>query len=450
MTPQAFWRSVLSKYWDRRPVRIERPDVPPIIQKSELFEVLVQQGELYRTGQAPVAIRAYIDGNQYSSRSHIESLLPEASDGSLERYAGRIAGMSAVKHWGLILNGYYRFSELQRKRVLDFSVEIRRNVGIPTGGVTADIYVGSYLRTPFGVHKDEQHVFTWVVHGKKKILLWPFECFAGFPGITPQHRNEAFRLPFQWNIPRRDDATVLEGSEGDIFYWPSSFWHIAASEGEFVATATVGFAWEETAPHLISDALQMLVQTTAVKKYVQTGRRGATSEDLRRAARRLRRAIKDRPFDDVVEGILLARTQTLYLKDDIPNKDEPALTSADVVRCDIRSPVVWKRRGKSLLCAVYGRHFSVKATPGMTRVLRLLNTGAPVSVGRVGGSFRGKIGGGAGKADVEAEVAGVLQILQRLRFLHVVNDRSEKECPPGAARGIPAGRGPHPATTAGR
>jgi len=424
MTQQSFWRSFLRKYWDRRPARIEKPPIPPIIHKPELFDVLVQQANMYRNGRAPVLFRAYIDDDQYSSRTHIESLLPKASDCSLESYAARLEAMSSGKHWALILNEYHRFSELHRVRLLDFSAQVAKTVGTLAGRVMADIYVGNYLRTPFGVHKDEQHVFTWVVHGKKRILAWPFESFSDFPGVNQEHRRDVFTLPIRSNIPRMEQAMLLEGTEGDLFYWPSTFWHIAISEGQFVATTAVGFVWEERALNVISDALLTFAKTAYVNRYVQPGKLIGNQNDLYRAVRTFSKLLKSSRFDDVVEEILLARTKTIYLKDNIQCDDEPSLSLADVVRSDIRCPVVWKRRGRSLLCAVYGKHFSLKATPGIIRVLRLLNTGRPVSVARLCSLFRGNIQNGCGKQDVESEVTSVLETLRRLRFVSVASDGS--------------------------
>jgi hypothetical protein len=92
----------------------------------------------------------------------------------------------------------------------------------------------------FRLHKDAEDVFTFVVTGRRRFLLWPFETFSGIAGLNAS-QSRTSHLLFEVDYDAyRSQAVVLEASAGDLLYWPAEWWHVGESNGELAVTLAVG------------------------------------------------------------------------------------------------------------------------------------------------------------------------------------------------------------------
>ncbi|MEO8698779.1 MAG: hypothetical protein ABI867_02015 [Kofleriaceae bacterium] len=202
-------------------------------------------------------------------------------------------------------------------------------IGLPAGAASLSLFAGRYGKTPFGCHKDVDHVITYVIAGRKRFLVWPFEVVAEHLGIAPEIRDRAVLLEtFDYNAIR-DRATVLEGGPGDLLYWPWDHWHVAESDGELTASLSLGIA-----PH---------------------GTRAIDDELLDRTTRFAFRA----PIPAASVGAPFAATDLL----------RPALPDL----------IAWQE-AEQLSVSVNGHGFTVEPRPELTALIAELNTGDPVQV----------------------------------------------------------------------
>jgi len=92
----------------------------------------------------------------------------------------------------------------------------------------------------FRLHKDVQDVFTFIISGWRRFLLWPFDTFSTVAGMEAHQSREPHLLVEVDHEAYRSQATVLEGTAGDLLYWPAEWWHVGESNGERAITLAVG------------------------------------------------------------------------------------------------------------------------------------------------------------------------------------------------------------------
>lgn len=235
-TLEGFWSTFLEEQWDKLPSVGADPFEQPLLSEEELFEVVVRKRDvLVGTGDNP-GFRFFVDA---AEQTDFAQLLPRREDGCLRGYSERMQAELEGAEYGFILSRYYDVDREHWCRVRDFFRGLFLHTGVPAGGAEADIFVGDYRKSGLALHKDSQHVFTWVVHGRKRMLLWPFETFAWHPRGGPENREVQLQLMKDYEL-YRDAALVLEGGPGSWLYWPSSYWHTPDSQRGLCATVALG------------------------------------------------------------------------------------------------------------------------------------------------------------------------------------------------------------------
>ncbi len=222
---KAFWRAFTKTYWDRRPTVIRAPFPRPIVTPAEVLRGVVAAGR--HAGLSGEDLELRIGGRRIVL--DLNRSLPRAKDATLERYLARLKGAGQA---GQV---FVKVKQFQRDLGWTFYCRLRQFLqglyeitGVPSqAGV--ELFLGSYARTPTGVHRDEADVFCIVVEGKKKFRLWPGGAIRS---SAPMHGPS----PYENYLKR---SFCLEGGPGDIIYWPSSYWHVAESEGGMGSSLSV-------------------------------------------------------------------------------------------------------------------------------------------------------------------------------------------------------------------
>src|SRR4030095_7401664 len=94
-------------------------------------------------------------------------------------------------------------------------------------------------------HKDNRANFQFIIEGRKRMHLWKDEFARNKKELQGTHHYEKFL----------GDAMTLEGEPGDVFYWPSSAWHVGEclgglSVGLSVALRPLDPAWKSVWNHV--------------------------------------------------------------------------------------------------------------------------------------------------------------------------------------------------------
>lgn len=239
------WKTFVRHHHGRRPTVFRDVLDRPLASSGEVFEAFLalMSGE-HRSSALRIA------GNGQRQLDLDLDMLPRSADRSVAGYVTRLS--RRVSDPGIAVNHLQAGSSVLFGRVVPFLDALYSRIGVPTGGALLDLFAGTYRQSFVGLHKDEQDVFTFVLSGRKRFLLWPFETLADRFGVGEGARFRPHTLT-EWGgrlETLRDDAIVVEAGPRDVIYWPSSYWHIAESDGAFVSTLALGI-FPRTKPVLV-------------------------------------------------------------------------------------------------------------------------------------------------------------------------------------------------------
>jgi 50S ribosomal protein L16 3-hydroxylase len=230
MPSAAFWRTFVAEYWNHRPAVFQGMVGAPLISEDELRMVLVAAGADTSIGARSV----WIDRRKLTPAETAAAPITDA-DPSVAAYLDRLGGGREVFAVQYSLHPHSADLWL---RARDFVQGLFHEIGMPPTCDT-DLCFGKYSATPRGPHRDDHNNFAFVLSGTKRFLLWPDGYFEarGVPvlsvggtsvGVAPGTTNWPRELGTWGSIePFLDDAIVLEGRPGDVFFWPHSYWHMA-------------------------------------------------------------------------------------------------------------------------------------------------------------------------------------------------------------------------------
>ncbi len=398
--PRSYWKAFARDAWNQKPTLLRNPFSGGFPTTDELYEGLLAAAHAYRHGdpaeeqsfrvtlEHPTDPRREYAGALSSIVALPHPYLPTEKDGSLQNYVARLEESFAGFRFGVIFNASLRHSWnhwLQMKSFVEGLVPV---LGMPLSGADSAVFIGNYRYTPFGIHKDEYHVFNFVVQGEKRMCLWPLEEFADrpeipkLPNLTDLDANAVMTVDEQDAALER--AEVLVGQPGDIQYWPPSYWHIAApSEGVNVSISLgIAFRPPNIIPGIQEDASPGRLSARELPDH-RSGASWSVPQKIRAS----------RPSTAVLEGWLklitgggFNRAPALF--------DHPAFGRDEPIHAVPRRPIVLAAVGSgAVVVACNGHACSMTVTPRLRRTLRKLvahlNAGDPVTVRELESGFAG-------------------------------------------------------------
>jgi ribosomal protein L16 Arg81 hydroxylase len=221
-----FWTRFAKQHWEKRPIVLRRPFDTPLTTTAQLFRGLISARQEL-AGKERRHLRLFAGDEIYFSR--VKRNLPRRADASFDGYCKRMKQSHKNARFGLVVVDYPSFDAQIRNRVEKFLRPLKELVASGINSKTL-LFLGDYERTPIGIHKDPHGTFVFVIEGRKRFRSWPSDFFPDAKKITGCLRYRQFL----------DGATTLEGTAGDLIYWPSSYWHIGEPVGGFSITLNVG------------------------------------------------------------------------------------------------------------------------------------------------------------------------------------------------------------------
>jgi hypothetical protein len=355
-------------HWEKRPA-IFRDVVPAgFLSSTDTFRATLEAvSDFSDHGRAPIR---FYEGNGLRQVDLLD-WLPQSTDGSFDGYARRIEPRLGGRGFSLIVNNLQKYDFAYWCRLRLVLRPLYERVGMPSETADADLFVGTGAHTPFGMHKDRASNFCLVLEGMKRFLLWPYEIFRDHPGLVHTTHYESFR----------DRAITLEGGQGDLLYWPSSYWHVAESDGSLSVTSNVALYLHRPSHEAVAREMGIeIAHRTRVAKTPATYplSDGLVPEEIAEAvvdaegaaktiARRVRTSWLARTSGDGFEVV----------PDPLP---DAVLTIDDVVQSDREFPIRFVDDGDLWLCAVHGIAFAAHRSPEIRAVIETLAAGTPVAV----------------------------------------------------------------------
>lgn len=370
-------------------VRARRPGVfhagrrAPLADPLSVFRWLVAAGDKIRAGDGQLRLRMYDGG---AARHLADQDYPRESDRSIGGYVERIGGGRGMT--GFVVNNF----QAAHPDAWRLAQSLMARLPVRPVPASFEIFAGDYRQGFFGVHKDDQDVITFVLEGKKRFLVWPYETFANHPGVEPGSELETAFLR-RLDVARyRDQAIVVEGEAGDILYWPAEYWHVAESDGGVTATLGLGLFADSSPFRLVERAACELAQEGAELETewpCGSSRSGGDSASFLGALHAdLVHALGSEPLRRRLEEKALAhRTSFGLVARPDPEPLEKALDRDSRVRMPLPAALAWSRsessQGPELLWSVSGAVFRYPYVEGIVRLFEKLTTGADLSIGRL-------------------------------------------------------------------
>jgi hypothetical protein len=400
--PRSFWKDFSGRHWEREPAVFKRPFSQHFFTSQEIYEALLEAGGRVRRGEYTTPLRFFIehengpDGLPYYGMVLANAhYLPIREDGDLPTYLARLDKLLQGKRFGLVLNRAQGFHWKHWLQTSSFLSGLYASVGVPMGSNDSGIFLGNYRYTPFGIHKDNSHVFNFVVEGRKSYSLWPYEALSGrdeVPKGVPLH-DKACSIVLR---DKQDEAellsraTFLEASAGDVTYWPVSYWHRAEPTEGLSLSVSLGVSF--SAPSFTADAAPQ-EWPGRLRANELPGRRTWQVPASVRSALRQRgqpKALRAAERESTAEWVRFLTCGALSGAP--PEAQEAPLAPEEWIRAHPERPIVCvPLPGKQLLVSAIGRSSTLPGAPSVRRrVERLvssLNEGKPVNVGALEQAF---------------------------------------------------------------
>jgi 50S ribosomal protein L16 3-hydroxylase len=315
-------------------------------------------------------------------------LPPRPGDETLETYGARLAERFGSR-FGVVVNNLQKGSFAAWRRVRSFLAPVYEKIGFRS--VEIALFLGTYERTAFGVHKDVRDIFVFIVRGSKRFRLW-HEGTTNGAGDTIE--SLTFRTDYESFL---DSSTVMEGGPGDILFWPKRYFHVGESSGsEVVASLSLGLQGDVTSLDLArfrNEIAELHARRMPVARHavsIDLRRDGRVADDAARSS--VRRAIARRPTPkQLTRAAVVAHLERIsgYGSTDVPDAVAwERLLDADVVRIEEGFPVPSIAHGRALFVGGNGTVVEVPYGRNVAAVVERLNAGHRVRLRDVGGSVR--------------------------------------------------------------
>ncbi len=246
------WDILLKECWDRKALVVKKPFGNKPFDDEELFRTLVHYCKIAK----PDTIRVIVDNKlMYGD---LNPYFPQYKEKTFKAYSQRLERLFKGKEYGIVFD---RFQSAMRlpywNYCKEFVAEINNRIGLPAGklGNTISLIIGNYKQTPFGMHKDPESVFCFPIMNTKMMRVWPLNTLRG----------KSFNYYLDDYKKLNSKSMLLKAEEGDLIYWPSSYWHVAESKNK-KSMVSLHFAYsrEVMAPHFIESAFKNIITSDKI------------------------------------------------------------------------------------------------------------------------------------------------------------------------------------------
>jgi hypothetical protein len=366
--------------WQRQPVVIKKALPAAILTEQEAFDAWRTFVESVPSSRWGDLIRIYRESTRVPN---LEQFLPAASDTSWDSYLQRLSEQNGSREWGLCLTDPQVASAKMFQRLLVFLDSLYGHIGIPRGGCNPDLFMMNHKVSFFRLHKDAEDVFTFVVAGKRRFLLWPFDAFAGTAGLGASDGRMSHLL-FDVDYEKyRSQAVVLEATAGDLLYWPAEWWHVGESNGELSITLAVGVIHQANPMRQIVGATDRLMRRRREKlanlPWQTAGTTGSTAASYTEWMQDY--LADDGLWAEVRRGVQSWITRCGLTRIPPPARRSTPLDDAQWLAVTSPSTIAFEGNEASLFCSIGGHDLVLKPGAPAMALLAALSRGEVHRVG---------------------------------------------------------------------
>jgi hypothetical protein len=345
----------LQNIWEKKPALLRGVLSAPLLNKEELFLLCQEAAKKYRGGNE--IIRLYTEGAMIRN---IHKLLPTDSE-NLDSYIERV-GKTLNSRFGLVIDNAQKYSQVLFQRTKNVLREVFAKAGEPFVECDIIFFIGNYRNTPVGIHQDETSILYANLFGNKTMRLWPNEGYQG-------------KLNGE-NVPEvQEGSMTLTGGPLDLIYWPSSYWHIAETDGELASSISFGVLKNDRVLKHSLIALETLILEEDPYFEILPTHTTPGSENLPDIFKKIAAAIKSLPEDKIakhLESQWLARISESCLPRENPEKN---ISTAENFKLRPDAMLTFRTDSPMLYIAANGVVLETPAHPGLRRFFADLQAG---------------------------------------------------------------------------
>jgi 50S ribosomal protein L16 3-hydroxylase len=366
-----FWPVFAARYYGREPYAAGDAPAGLRIGPAELFGLLLRACAARGTGPKDPQVKFYIAQRQVIA--DVEDYLPRAGDGSLDGYLARLETELHGEPYLLTVQRMHAASRELWKKAAAFAAAVYGATGLLPGDAEVEAFVGRYLCTPVGIHREQSGVFVFMVCGSKDMLVWPPET-SGLPLGTARYDQA------------RASARRLHCQPGRLTYWPALHWHVGECPDGPTAGLHIAILEQPPEPRALVSAavgagLPRLAGTGLDWSRLSPGEL-AFPPQYESVARNVAAACANAAgLRERLTVDWLRRRTGLGFAAPPPAAGRRELAAGDVLRRDGPFPIVLTRRDATTSwCAADGRVARMRSAPALAAAVDLLNSGAEVTV----------------------------------------------------------------------
>lgn len=384
------WRDFIVHNWETKPISFRDPD-SGLCDEHAVFDGLKYAAGELRTG----AIRDHRDVSFHLDKAVVIDpgpYLPQPPD-SLDQYLTRLETLVHGQPFTLLVNNFQEFSPRLCFLMRLFARNLFEHLGwLPAGTVSSHVMLARYAVSPFAVHKDPNSVFTFMIRGKKRLRVWPFEAFAA-------RTQQPFAVHRQLNLydfdyrPYQDESIPLVGRPGDVLYWPSTYWHVGETDDKSVHISLhLTFDVHAEPRGEVVDLLHKVVEESLSEADWHSGypvqnlhASGSMQppDHLMKALRALIHTTED-TIEDSVKALWLSRISAQGFWTLARPSDSATIATIDATRTTLHAdpifPVYWMVADGSVTLAAHGQVIRFPARDWTDELLAVLSDHRPFRI----------------------------------------------------------------------
>jgi 50S ribosomal protein L16 3-hydroxylase len=387
------WSRFHEEHWGRSPAELRQPMPAPFATPAEVFRELQHACDLFRVGDRTIPLQLITGTETELTGVDLAEHLPQRGDAGIEAYAERVTRRLDGARFTLLLNSCQRHSPLLWRRTRQFLKPLLAL--IPAYATSPALFLGNYSQTPYGIHRDPSSLFLFVLHGRKRLRVWPGQAFLDAERAKPPRAYQSLRhlRPDVDEAAAQEEALVLEGGTGDVLFCPSTYWHIGESVEGLSLSVNAGLTpvlpGEEIWARLSAEVDRRMREHLEASPLLLTlhdlpEAAGTIPVSAKRAMEELAQASESATLRHALEVSWLNTVTAGGCQPPPPPLPWRRLEDEVVVCADPAFPIRWlPAPDRKIVLSAGGASFTLPANPRVLQLIERLNGGEATPVGRL-------------------------------------------------------------------
>jgi len=226
-----FWDRFVEDIWGKKPAVFQNVFARPFLTETELIEA-IQAIQIAIFNGRSVRMRGYRDGHTLTSGHQLLGFVPRPGVSTLDAYAAGVTEDVPADEFGVTVDNleavFADYLPAAFWRARDILEPLFERIGVSTV-FDAVLLLGNYRYSPFGIHRDSEHVFAFPIARDRTVLVWPPDRFAEGRDFLPRSRRGQSHNVLVAPQAVENDAVALAAGPCDMMYWPAGWWHCGVS-----------------------------------------------------------------------------------------------------------------------------------------------------------------------------------------------------------------------------